>query len=93
MTYYLPVDTQFEVFRAVVPGLKSVLLLLEKGHPGAVVDREGTRAVCSTLGIRYSEAEATTLQEAVGVVQQNAGKGACSPFASTCKAGAERGGC
>ena len=33
VTYYLPVDSQFDIFQAIIPDLKSVLLLLGDGTP------------------------------------------------------------
>jgi putative ABC transport system substrate-binding protein len=53
VTYYLPKKIQFDVFRVIIPRLKSVFLLLEEGHPGSVIDRKETREVCEALGIRF----------------------------------------
>ena len=38
VTYYLPVDTQFDIFQAIIPNLKSVLLLLGAANPSAPID-------------------------------------------------------
>ena len=74
VTYFLPVDTQFEIFQAIIPNLKSVLLLVEKGHPSSEIDQEGTRAICEKLGINYSEKICATPDDAITAVQQSNGK-------------------
>lgn len=68
VTYFLPVDTQFEIFRALIPNLKSVLLLLEDGHPSSAIDSEGTSEVCKSLGIEYHEAMCKTKEDALTAV-------------------------
>jgi putative ABC transport system substrate-binding protein len=74
VTYFLPVETEFEVFKAVLPELKSVLLLLEKGHAGSPIDREGTKETCAKLGIAYNEAVVSSVDEAVAAAKANSGK-------------------
>lgn len=74
VTYYLPHDTQFEIFQAILPDMKSVLLILGAGNPSAMVDREGTKAVCSSKGIAYNEALCENVDEAVKAVKENIGK-------------------
>jgi putative ABC transport system substrate-binding protein len=74
VTYYLPVATQFEVFQEIIPDLKSVLLLLEKGHPSSLIDQEGTQAVCRKLGIRYNEKFSETREETIAAVKQYRGR-------------------
>ncbi len=55
VTYYLPHEVQFQIFEKLLPKMKSVLLLLQKGHASTDVDREGTKAVCEKRGIEYHE--------------------------------------
>lgn len=74
VTYFLPVASQFAVFKAIFPELNSVLLLLEKGHPSALIDQAGTRSVCEKLGIEYHEAFASTTDEAIAAVEKYKGK-------------------
>lgn len=74
VTYFLPVKTQFEVFQAILPDMKSVFLLNEKGHPSAVIDQEGTKEVTGALGIEYQSREVSSKEEAVEVVKENVGK-------------------
>ena len=74
VTYFLPVATQFDVFKAILPELKSVLLILEKGHPSALIDQEGTKDVCQKLGIEYNEVFASTTDEAQSAAEKYKGK-------------------
>ncbi len=74
VTYFLPVDSQFEIFRAILPDMKSVLLLLGKNNPSAVVDQAGTKAVCEKLGIAYNEKLCDTKEDAIAGVNEFKGK-------------------
>jgi len=74
VTYYLPVESQFEVFKAIIPNMKSVLLLLGKNNPSAVVDQAGTKAVCEKLGITYNEKLCDTREDAIAAVNEFKGK-------------------
>jgi putative tryptophan/tyrosine transport system substrate-binding protein len=74
VTYYLPVDTQFEVFKAIVPDITSILLLVEKGHPGSLIDQEATRAICEKLNIQYNEAICGSEEETIAVVKEHKDK-------------------
>jgi len=74
VTYYLPVDTQFEIFQAIIPNLKSVLLLLGKANASAVVDQAGTKAVCEKLGIKYHEKLCETKEDTIKAVDEFKGK-------------------
>ena len=73
VTYYLPVRAQFEIFQAIIPNLNSVLLLVEKGHPGAEIDRNGTREAAAELGIKYSEKVCATESDVIAAVKQAQG--------------------
>ena len=74
VTYFLPFNTQWEIFRAILPNMKSVLLLVETGHPGTPIDLEGTSAACKKLGIEYQEKSVSTKDEAVAAVKEAQGK-------------------
>lgn len=74
VTYYLPVDTQFEIFKAIIPDLKSVLLLLGDGNPSALLDQAATKAVCEKRGIEYHEKLCVTGEDAIAAVDQFKGK-------------------
>ena len=55
VTYFLPIDTQFEIFKAILPNMQSVLLLLEEGHPSSAIDQEATKNITAKLGIAYNQ--------------------------------------
>jgi putative tryptophan/tyrosine transport system substrate-binding protein len=74
VTYFLPYETQFDIFKAIIPDMKSVLLLVQSGHPGSEVDKDGTKAICEKLGIDYQVEEVTTKEEAIAKVGEYSGK-------------------
>lgn len=74
VTYFLPVSTQFETFKAILPGLESVLLLFDPSNPSEAIDRQGTREVCESLGIAYNEKGCGSKEEVVAAVQEYQGK-------------------
>jgi putative ABC transport system substrate-binding protein len=74
VTYFLPVDTQFETFQAILPGMKSVLLLLGAGNPSAEIDRNETKEVCGKLGLTYNEKVVKDTKEALAAVNEFQGK-------------------
>jgi putative ABC transport system substrate-binding protein len=74
VTYFLPVATQFEIFQAVLPQLKSIMLLLEEGHPSSEIDRSGTKQVCNQLGIDYKESMVKTKEAALTAVADHKDK-------------------
>ncbi len=69
VTYYLPPEIQFEVFQAILPDMKGVLLLLGKGNPSAIVDQKGTQQVCKQLGLAFQNVECETLDDALAAVK------------------------
>jgi len=73
VTYFLPVASQFETFQAILPDMKSVLLLYETGHPSAAIDREGTKAVCDSLGLEYREVGVKSKEAAIAAVNTQGG--------------------
>lgn len=50
-TYAIPAAAQVGAMQRLVPGLKSIGLLLMEGHPGAAIDRAGTEAACKGAGL------------------------------------------
>ncbi len=74
VTYYLPVDSQFEIFQAIIPDLKSVLLLLGAKNPSALIDQAETKAICEKLGIEYHEKLCETKDDAIKAVDAFKGK-------------------
>ncbi len=69
VTYALSYSVKFETFAKVIPGIKSLLLLHEEGHPSTAIDREGTQAVCKQLHIKYKESVCKTKEDSLAAVQ------------------------
>ncbi len=74
VTYFLPVKSQFQVFKALLPNMKSVLLLLEKGHPGSPIDQHSTKVACKQFGVAYAEKFVSTKDEALAAAKSAQGK-------------------
>lgn len=74
VTYTLPVDTQFEIFQAIIPNLNSILLLNEKGHPSSAIDQANTDKAAKKLGLAYSFREISGKDDAVAAVNEFKGK-------------------
>jgi len=73
VTYFLPVAVQFETFKAILPDMKSLLLLYGEGNPSADIDRKETRAICESMGLEYHEKGVTSKDEAVAAVKAQGG--------------------
>ncbi|GAK58122.1 ABC superfamily ATP binding cassette transporter, binding protein [Candidatus Vecturithrix granuli] len=69
VTYYVPVEKQFDIFQAILPNLDSVLLLLQEGHASTPLDRTATQTVCKQLGITYYEQVCATEAESIAAVE------------------------
>ena len=63
VTYFIPYNERFSIIRRLLPNVKSVALLVEKGHPSGPIEQAGTSAECKRLGISYKEVVASTLKE------------------------------
>ena len=74
VTYYLPVDTQFDTFQAIIPNMKSIMILIEKGHPGAPIDQTATKKICAARGLEYKELLAGKKEEIIKGVAAAQGK-------------------
>jgi len=74
VTYFIPYERRFEAIRSLFPNVKSVGLLLQKGHPGTPIDQEGTRAQCNRLGLEYHEVVAGDSKELLAETQKLVGK-------------------
>jgi putative ABC transport system substrate-binding protein len=55
VTYYIPASRQIGTLKKAFPGVKSVALLVEAGHPSSGIDSKETRAACKENGILYHE--------------------------------------
>lgn len=56
VTYYLSPSLHLNLYKQIIPKLTSIGLLLEKGHPGTPIDRDGTKAASKMFGLAYHEA-------------------------------------
>jgi putative tryptophan/tyrosine transport system substrate-binding protein len=74
VTYSIPFEKRFEVIKQLFPGIKSVGLLLQKGHSAAVIDQQGTKEQCARNGIAYNEVLAENLSQLVDGTKQLSGK-------------------
>ena len=74
VTYALAAEVQFETFVAILPKMESIMLLVEKGHPGTVIDQQQIKAVCAKLKIKYNETICETKEQIVDAVKANSGK-------------------
>ncbi len=63
VTYFIPYNERFNIVRRLFPNVKSVALLVEKGHPSGPIEQAGTSAECKRLGITYKEVVASNLKE------------------------------
>lgn len=74
VTYFIPYQNRFQVIKALFPELKSLALLVQKGHPSAPIDQEGTRTQCNLNGIQYYEAEISSADELIQKAEELAPK-------------------
>ncbi|MBI4961674.1 MAG: hypothetical protein HY913_00200 [Desulfomonile tiedjei] len=65
VTYFIPYERRFEIIMSLFPNIKSVALLVEKGHPSGPIEQAGTQQQCRLLGLNYSEVVASNLDELV----------------------------
>jgi putative tryptophan/tyrosine transport system substrate-binding protein len=63
VTYFIPYNERFNIVRRLFPNVKSVALLVERGHPSGPIEQAGTSAECKRLGITYKEVVASNLKE------------------------------
>ncbi len=75
-TYFLPRDEQFDVFQMIVPEMKSLLLVTEKGHPSGQIDQAETREACKKRKIEFRHADCANLDEVKAAIRGHVGTGA-----------------
>ncbi len=63
VTYFIPYPQRFGIITSLFPNVKSVALLVEKGHPSGPIEQAGTREECEKRKIAYKEVVASNLQE------------------------------
>jgi putative ABC transport system substrate-binding protein len=69
VTYAISYEKIFESFISVLPESKKILLLYEKDHPAAVVDRNGVKKEAGNHNIKYHERGVASKGELLNVVQ------------------------
>ena len=77
VTYYIPAHINIKVFKAILPRMDSVFLVMHKGHPSAAIEEEETKAACSGMGITYKGEMFTSIDDAVAAVKERSGKVSC----------------
>lgn len=63
VTYYIKAQYQFMLFRMLFPNIKSVCLILEKNHPGTLIDKFYTEMICSKSNIKYYEIISSSIED------------------------------
>lgn len=63
VTYFIPYEERLNIIKSLFPNIKSVALLVEKGHPSGPIEQAGTRSECEKRGIAYKEVVAANLPE------------------------------
>ena len=56
VTYYLPAEFKMNLFKKVLPNMKTVALLVEKGHPSSPIEQAEVQSFCKKNGIVYKDA-------------------------------------
>jgi putative ABC transport system substrate-binding protein len=74
VTYWIPYRKRFEIIMSLFPNTRSVGLLVEKGHPGGIIEAQGTRDQCKHMGIAYDEAVASDLTSLLDGVKRLTGR-------------------
>jgi putative tryptophan/tyrosine transport system substrate-binding protein len=74
VTYWIPFQKRFEIIMSLFPNTRGVGLLVEQGHPGGIIEAQGTREQCKRVGIAYNEVLASDLSTLIDGVKKIAGK-------------------
>ncbi len=77
VSYYIPARLNVEVFKAIIPKMTSVFLLMEKGHPSSEIEEAETREACAKLGIAFHGKMCSSVDDVLATVRQNSGKVTC----------------
>lgn len=72
VTYYLPIRLKLESFRQIYPDLNNLLLLVEAGHPGSVIDVNETEVAATEFAMGFRAVHCHTLDEALDAVHDAA---------------------
>jgi putative tryptophan/tyrosine transport system substrate-binding protein len=71
VSYYVPGIIHLELMKKILPAMKSVMLLMEKGHPSAPIEEEETKAACASLKISYHGKMCSSVDEILTAVKEN----------------------
>ncbi len=71
VTYFIPYKKRFEAIRSIFPNVKSVCLLVQKGHPSTPIEQAGTKAQCERFKIAYNEVIAENVNQLVEGAKQH----------------------
>lgn len=63
VTYFIPTMTQIKVFKAMIPDMNSLMLIVEEGHPSTPLDRKGTKTACESIGVAYHDAACKSMED------------------------------
>jgi putative ABC transport system substrate-binding protein len=74
VSYYVPGKIHLELMKTILPTMKSVMLLMEKGHPSAPIENEETKAASTVLGITYHGKMCSSVDEILTAVKENKDK-------------------
>jgi putative ABC transport system substrate-binding protein len=73
VTYALPIAGQFETFKALLPTMKKIVLLVEKGHPSGIIENKKTQEAARKLSIELITYEIDSLEDLIRYVSAHAG--------------------
>ena len=73
VTYFIPYEKRFQIIKSLFPSIKSVGILVEKGHPSGPIEAEGTKIQCRRLNIVYREVVASDLNSLIEGTKKLAG--------------------
>lgn len=65
VTYFIPYEQRFGIIMSLFPNIKSVALLVERGHPSGPIEQVGTSDECKKRGISYKDVVASDLNELI----------------------------
>lgn len=70
VTYFVPYEKRFEEIKSIFPNVKSICLLMEKGHSATPIEQAGTKAQCERNKISYHEVVAGDIGQLIEGVKK-----------------------
>ncbi|MEW6536609.1 MAG: ABC transporter substrate binding protein [Candidatus Auribacterota bacterium] len=71
VTYFLPRETQFEIFKLLISDMDSLFLLTEEGHPSSDIDEAETKALCTKMGLKYNGKKCSSVDDVLAAIDAN----------------------